>query len=299
MLTARAIKLILFIALGVALVYLAEPVSQWVEQFNSSKNRTSSVETPAKSSLGWIRAYKGSIWMGRNNKNPLRVEQKDLALFPFDELFVDTDSNVEIELNSQSRIRILSNSYARFEQQDPTNSNSPIIVHLPQGSWQLHTTGKSGSFYVINKGKKETVPSSLQKSARPFDVRKDPTRTVFVNSSLTLNLDGNKKPGETEEVATEDKNTLTNEYIDRVIAKKRRVFQNCQTNALRKETNVSGELFLEITIEKSGFVSSVNIQKNTLNNAELAYCITEIFRRIRFRRFQGNPIVKTYPIVFE
>ncbi|MCB0421634.1 MAG: AgmX/PglI C-terminal domain-containing protein [Bdellovibrionales bacterium] len=280
---------------------MSSPVSEWLASKwapQANEASTDSKEQP----LALIRSFKGDVWLDRKQTPIIKLtrNQNHYSIHSFNKIVTGPEAEVHLQLPQKSIIALTENSAAFFEWDNSSDTRKRAIIYLLKGSWKLIKSSPNKDFFVIEKGEKSNAPEPQQNKVRIVEPTSVRSPKMFVNSKLILKDE--KKTLESSTNKGPKKNplrTLSNEYLDAEMQKKQQRFLNCQTNALRMKKSAHGEILVEMTIESSGQVSDVSIQSNTLKNDELTQCIVEIFRRARFRSFDGYPIVKTYPLIFE
>ena len=73
----------------------------------------------------------------------------------------------------------------------------------------------------------------------------------------------------------------------------------CYERGLKRNPNLSGKVVIHWTITQAGTVSGVDIEQDTLGDAEVASCIKSLIARWRFPAPSGGSVEVSFPFVFQ
>ena len=73
----------------------------------------------------------------------------------------------------------------------------------------------------------------------------------------------------------------------------------CYERALKRNPNLSGKVVIHWTITQAGTVSGVDVEQDTLGDAEFASCIKSLVARWRFPAPSGGSVDVSFPFVFQ
>jgi outer membrane biosynthesis protein TonB len=73
----------------------------------------------------------------------------------------------------------------------------------------------------------------------------------------------------------------------------------CYERALKRNPNLSGKVVIHWTITQAGTVSGVDVEQDTLGDAEVASCIKSLIARWRFPAPAGGSVEVSFPFVFQ
>jgi hypothetical protein len=73
----------------------------------------------------------------------------------------------------------------------------------------------------------------------------------------------------------------------------------CYERALKRNPNLSGKVVIHWTITAAGTVSGVDVEQDTLGDAEVASCIKSLIARWRFPAPSGGSVDVSFPFVFQ
>jgi outer membrane biosynthesis protein TonB len=73
----------------------------------------------------------------------------------------------------------------------------------------------------------------------------------------------------------------------------------CYERALKRNPNLSGKVVIHWTITQAGTVSGVDVEQDTLGDAEVASCIKSLIARWRFPAPAGGSVDVSFPFVFQ
>lgn len=223
------------------------------------------------------------------------------AIRHLDRTFIESRSHLEVSLKGY-RLRVLGPGEIIFEQWSPSDPASPVVMHLISGHLDMLTEGERGKVYVT-KDRQLTDPKG---ASLPVERGLIISSLGFSNSGLTLPTvtEAQTATGGTVSMAGENDSeplpgSLTNAYLDGVIAQEQEQFQRCQANSLRDHSDAKGQVVVGMTISPDGRVSDLHVMTSTIQDDKLHGCILQIFSRLKFRPFQGAAIVRSYPLTFE
>lgn len=267
-----------------------------------------------------LRRHKGEdLWTplpeGRN---------KQLALKQMDGIQVESRSEAVIETSSGYRLRLREHSQVVIEQWSEENRNSPLYLNFLSGDFKLERRGRAGSFLIVKDGKLFYPSQKPEITAHELIVSQEtlePDRMAAPSDELVAEskpeseeLSDNKEgqqlanvpqhPGSIETSTSEtfdpsEPPRLSNQYIDQVIASQRGLFQKCQSNSIRENGETRGQMLVGLTIDNKGKIEEARILSTDLSDEQLHQCIVSVFSRVKFKPFDGPPIVRSYPISFE
>jgi hypothetical protein len=73
----------------------------------------------------------------------------------------------------------------------------------------------------------------------------------------------------------------------------------CYERGLKRNPNLSGKVVIHWTITQAGTVSGVDVEQDTLGDAEVASCIKSLVARWRFPAPSGGSVEVSFPFVFQ
>jgi hypothetical protein len=73
----------------------------------------------------------------------------------------------------------------------------------------------------------------------------------------------------------------------------------CYERALKRNPTLSGKVVIHWTITQAGTVSGVDVEQDTLGDAEVASCIKALVARWRFPAPSGGSVDVSFPFVFQ
>jgi len=73
----------------------------------------------------------------------------------------------------------------------------------------------------------------------------------------------------------------------------------CYERALKRNPTLSGKVVIHWTITQAGTVSGVDVEQDTLGDAEVASCIKALVARWRFPAPAGGSVDVSFPFVFQ
>jgi hypothetical protein len=104
-------------------------------------------------------------------------------------------------------------------------------------------------------------------------------------------------------VVTEQNPSVDGELDPGLVSKevKRRIgaIKSCYERALKRNPTLSGKIVLYWTITEAGTIASVDVEQDTLNDAEVTNCIKALVKGWRFPRPAGGSVDVSFPFVFQ
>lgn len=231
---------------------------------------------------------------------------KDLPIDIFSGDRIETLSNgqASIALNSQDELTVEPLSEFQISIWDQANKKSPIYLEwLSQKPPQFVQQGMPGRAYFVFNGKLHRMGPLPKPKPMALTVLKDMDSELELADSGSADFESLSDTMTTETKfetsAVVHVRTLSNEYIDEVIATRQAQLHRCWIPRLRQKPDLKGALTLQIEISRRGNVKSVSVVESSLNDDELHRCVISVIDRTRFRPYSGPEISVSYPIYFE
>jgi hypothetical protein len=240
----------------------------------------------------------------------------DIPVFHMDKITTQARSSTKLVFLDGYEIQFLSYSQFVIEAWDLENKRGPLYINMLSGDYRLLKKGQAGTVYIV-KDNKIFLPSQKPKLEPRRLISYSDKNMAATQASLGRSLpslgprdtavradkatkDQGKKQtkGDKEQPTRTALNTLSNEYIDKVIARNADQLKKCQTFAIRENKNAKGEILLGLAIAPRGKMEEVTVMKSSLENEDFEECVTSVFKRTRFKSFDGKQIVRTYPVIF-
>ena len=96
-----------------------------------------------------------------------------------------------------------------------------------------------------------------------------------------------------------DSGFLSASAIQEVVRRHRRGIRNCYESQLTRHPALEGRIVVNWTIDFDGTVSRRAIEANTTDSRELAQCLLQEVRRMRFPEPDGGLVVVAFPFTFQ
>ena len=247
---------------------------------------------------------KGQVWRrhyGRTRDSRLR---RSGTIHHQDQITVERRSHLDLHFPSGVEIRLEEKTKAVVEFWNPADSNSPVYLNILIGDYSLLKKGQRGKLFVIqdrqlfsptHRPKKKAFVLKLKSSELGLATGGSPDE-LMGDSPLPDGVSAELPPAE----GTDGKAaTLTNKYIEEIIARQKKNFQRCQANAIRDMGKVKGQVLVGFTIQPRGKIEEAKVLQSTIKNQQLMDCLVSVFKTCRFQEFTGTPIVRSYPLSFE
>lgn len=222
------------------------------------------------------------------------------TLHHLDTLQVQTRGRAKLTLPTQQEVRILGPALVVFEKWFKNNQTSPLVLHLILGQLESVKEGTPGQLYILKNGNLTDIKGASGEKAMGMVISPlwlgepppaDPGAEVGGANAGAISI-ATRRDQEPNEA-------LSNEYLDQRIAQERELLQRCQSNALKEQSNIKGQLLVGLTISPDGKVTETQVLATDMQNEKLKSCVLDVMGNIRFKAFVGTPIVRSYPIQFE
>lgn len=297
----RGLRLLPFLILAAALWFLfaSERGSEWLARQITSTESNGPVVGKVVSAKGTFkRIFHGGV---KVFNGPL---EKPVDLHEGDRLETDRSASLILLLNSQDEIEVSELSALSLHLWNAKDQNSPVYIQWFNGDLNSRKTGVREKAYIIRDG-------------RLFFPGQKPTNkplalTVLRSAPVDLQLaDGTESEDFAADETTAEEindnapkfsgepNTLSNEYIDEMIAGRRGQLQKCWLGRLKDNPNLKGQMTLQFEISRRGKVRELRVSDSSLDDDVLKRCVMSVVERIQFRSYSGQEISLSYPINFE
>lgn len=283
----------------VVLFFLAGPGSQWL----SARLTSHRSETPP---VGRLLSFEGQIKRIHDGQVEIITAplEKPLTIYSRERLEVDASSKAILQLNSNDEFELPALTAVSLQLWNERDPASAVYMTVIAGSIELKKAGVKGKAYVVREGRLYLPGQNT--SGKPAAL------TVLRNAPLEMDLassEGTTPPTEFEEFEDEksaaasapltEPETLSNEYIDGMIAGRQSQLQKCWILRLKDNPELKGQLVLQFEISRRGKIMDVKVADSTIEDDALKKCVIDVIERISLRPFKGPEISLTYPITFE
>jgi hypothetical protein len=235
--------------------------------------------------------------------------QSSREVHHLDEFKVPAGQHMTFTTQSGWVLEFTENAEVIFELYRPESSDSPLLVTFRSGDFRLMTAGAIGMLFVMKDKKIFSPQVAPQKEAiRTVELQQTPVAKSDEVTELTEDIRVQEKPlklsrsGRStmpEKVTTYDnKETLSNAYIEQVLLGQANSLRNCQLSSIRDKKMAQGLLIVSFSILPSGKIEKLAVAKDQIQNAQLVNCVISVLERTHFKAFAGAPIQLSYPIEF-
>ncbi|MBK9294444.1 MAG: AgmX/PglI C-terminal domain-containing protein [Oligoflexia bacterium] len=209
--------------------------------------------------------------------------KKSIGLRAKDTVSTDMDSRAVIKFKSGLKVELEPNSLI-------------IVDDYGSGPGQLELTFLRGGVKILDQGLGPKVKLPAQ------DLNKKEQAKIDFNQ-LFNNQEGlgieDKSIFDKDQKAKAKKETLPESYIVSVIRNQKNFLYRCYAQHLRLNPDARGRIDTSFTIEPDGTVSSARVIGSTIPDPTLQQCVVSTLARVRFKSFNGDPMIVTYPIHFD
>ena len=248
---------------------LWDAISQWRMKNDpravvaSIENVSNDVKFRYPTSLIWRRVHSG------------------LELRDNDTVATDPDSSAVVTFKSGLKVEL--------------EPNSLIVVHnYGGGADSLELTFLKGGMKVLNAPPTMILPPLKVKKV---EISALPVPTPSPEAPQKVALDEKAlAPTATPRPKKEIRETLPESYIVLVIKNQQNLLNRCYYQHLRLNPQAKGRIDANLTINPDGNVNRVLIIRSSIPDPSLQQCVVTVLSRARFRPYNGDPIIFTYPI---
>lgn len=228
-----------------------------------------------------------------------------LDLFDGDRIETTKNSSLLIVLNSQDELEVNELSSLSLQVWNPRDPASPLYLQLVMGSVTSKKAGIRGKAYIVKDGKLFFPGQRLTEQPMAMTISKNTVGDIQLagegeesNDSADI-VEAKLVPEETDAPMGAEPETLSNEYIDEMIASRQGQLQKCWLSRLKDNPNLKGQMIVQLEISKRGKVRELRVADATFDDDTLKRCVLSVIERITFRSFKGQEISLSYPINFE
>lgn len=246
----------------------------------------------------------------KDNQNQENDLKKVRELHHLDEISTPSDKPLRLIFTSGWVIDLKENSSAIVELYRPGETDSPALLSLITGEYALVTPGPLGQLFIMSDKKIYSPQNAPPQQVRTIEIT-EPGATVkssveaTVQSTIELPVNGVSAHGRVasklpDKIINQDNTeTLSNNYIEQVLAGQSNSLRNCQLNSVRDRMPARGKLILTFTINPDGKIAGVKILQDKIKNKQLAKCVVAVIERTNFKPYTGAAISLSYPLEFK
>lgn len=291
----KRVGVVLLLLLGIFLLVFHEPIIEFLNDVFGPKD--------PRPVVAKIETFSGEVDFKKPKTLSYRKVRAGTELRIQDTIVTGNDSTTIIAFNTGFRLEVDQNSIIIIEQPEAGESGELKITFL-RGNFKVLDKGQAGSLILskdnILQDPSGTVAKPLTIAAKPKLIAKPsppPIPSPVIKSEVIEEIKTVAKP--TPKPTPKAKETLPQDYIDQVIKKQTPFFNRCYSEHLRLNPNARGRISLSFTIMPNGSVENVRVLGSTLKDPKLERCTVSVIERIRFRKFDGDPSIYSYPLNFE
>lgn len=256
--------------------------------------------------VGRILSFEGQIKRVREGDVEIFAKplDKPLTVYSRDRIEVDGNSKALLQLNSNDEFELLSLTSVALQLWNERDASSAVYLVLNSGDAELKKAGVKGKAYVVRDGRLYSPGQKVSAKPMALTVLKSAPLDIELGSegkneaSTDFQEDPQQEDAEPQSLATEPE-TLSNEYIDEMVASRQSQLQKCWISRLKDNPELKGQVILQFEINRRGKVKEIRVADSTFEDDGLKKCAMSVIERINFRTFKGSEISLTYPITFE
>lgn len=236
-------------------------------------------QSPGLRALGQINYNSGEVHILHKNMTDKETLNKKASLFYLDTIETGPNGDATLDLVSGFRIRILDNTLITLDQE-----GSKAVLILKRGDVQIERFGQSEELLISKNGQRYTPPDYEAFVKREFAQGSFPEVAPVAEVSATPSANSD---------------TLSSEFIQDTLKRQIPALDKCYKQMLQRTPGVKGQVIMTFTIDRNGKIVAAEATSSTINNNDFKRCLSEVFRRVEFKSFRGDPITSTFPISFE
>lgn len=287
---SATITLVSAVLAGVV-IYYSRPITK--KFVNWMSDRTYASQTSADDLiLATVESANGSVVIrrlsGRNGETARA--QTHSPIYHLDQVIVDRGANTILHFASGYRLRFLPDTEATIQSYRPKQASAPALVTITSGDYQLLSRGREGQLFIALNNQ------IFAPEFRPPTIEAPHLMTNVPPASSLSVIAASDESSEPDKLTVDGHETLSNEYIERVMRQQAGAFQHCQMNSIRDNLAVQGSLLFSMTISPTGQITHLHVLQDMLNNKELLECTRSVLERLQFEPFNGDPMTVNYPI---
>lgn len=251
--------------------------------------------------LGEVTKVQGLLWQRHSWETTERQVLPPVPLDSGDHLRLAKGDSFSIQLLNGYEIELYENSRIVIEQWNPALSDSPILLSILMGEGHLSKTGPTGQLFIFKNGQLLQTLPSLEGGSRPFMVniqQRDPSVGLLHDPTAAVETDAppSNRPVDSNSGLP---STLSNEFMDEVLAAQKGKFSNCQANAIRSGQSAKGLVTIGFIISSDGKVKEPRVLTGLEVDRNFQTCLLGAVGETRFKPFLGPQIVRSFEIQFE
>lgn len=226
----------------------------------------------------------------------------DIPIHHLDTIRVHARSSAVLSFLDGYELLIKPHSQIVLEYWNPDDIKQPVSMNLIKGDYKVLKKGRRGSVFIVSDGQLFSPELKPKTKVRTLALHIS-SKTLQHSAKISVKNKPQTAPQGSRPVPSASEahsiKTLTNEYIDQVIASHREQFVKCQTHAVREKKPAIGNILMGLSIDPRGRMSDIQVLNSNIENEELHKCLTSVFQRTKFKPFDGPEIVRSYPLIFE
>jgi hypothetical protein len=297
---AKRSALILLLLIGLIIILFHEPIVEMIE----------SAITPADARpvIATMEEHEGAVKFKLPKTLVYKNVKDGLGLRDQDTLVTSSDGTAVISFKSGFKLSVQPNSVIVIEQPQ-VGADGAIRVTFLRGDFRVLNAGAAGSL-ILQKDNivqdaagrappKAPVVVSMKPQALPPPPKPEiPPPAPVIKTEVIEDIKKTVEKPKPQQ-PRKPRDTLPDEYIAQIVKQQTPFFNRCYAEHLRLNPNARGRINLAFTIVPNGSVSSVRLLGSTLKDPRLEQCTMSVIERVRFKKYDGDPIVINYPINFE
>lgn len=260
------------------------------------------------SSIGWLRSPSGEIVVRRAGRLDKEIVTTEKVIEPNDRVDIGPKSTANLHLKNGYEIRLESESQVIIEK-DMSSAPPLYRLNFISGSFKLikEGTGPGDVVAVVKNNTQELRTHRTPKENLTIAAEipgKEPTPSSSETSQVPVIVSPVPSTAPKPLVASVPRDTISgaslpDDHIEVLIKSQKGHFSRCFTDLLQSKPRAQGRLDISFTIEARGNVSRTKVLASALSDEKFHKCVLSVFDRLKFKAFDGQPIVVNYPLQFD
>lgn len=229
--------------------------------------------------IGQVNFHSGQILLKSPRLAPINVTY-NAFLHSGEGLQTLEDSVVSFEVESGHKILVTPQTEIFFEK-----LSHEVIITVLQGEIEFEEMGR-GSLIVSANGHRW----------HPIDYVESKENS---KKNLLIGKSNQNKKLNSESDLSEELLSKQGKNIQAELQAQKGAFFRCYSNLLQKMPGVTGQVVLQVTLEKVGRPAKAEIVANPLRDSEFQNCLIDVLQRAPFKHEGEDPITVKFPLQFE
>lgn len=238
----------------------------------------------------------GRVTIKRHQQKKYSAIQQGESVYNYDRIQVANKSSLILNFPSGYSLKFSENSEFVLELWDNQKPQLPTYIYLNHGQHKMLKKGLTGSLYIL-KDNRQFTPEQKIPARTPLETLPPNSFPPSISQATTSQSPKGTKKNPT--LRKQDFNNLSDEYIEKKVSQQISLFEDCLVKGLSEDGVATGNILVGFSILPTGKTTDVKAINSQLNSEKLKSCVLDVFKRMRFKSFQGETIPFSYPLDFK